>query len=88
MFLIFLKILVPFLIIFTRDSSSIQHFIKIFVLRILPSFSKLLKRRFSNKFCEKLVAVDPENLNLEIFIGDCCAKNSQKNKNVVKLLQN
>ena len=88
MFLVFLKILVPFLAINLSDLRSIQHFIKIFALRVLPSLSKLLKRRLVNKFCEQTVEVNPENLGIEILIRGYCAKNSQKTRNIVKLLQN
>ena len=78
MFLVFLKILVPFLAVNISDLRSIEHFIKVFTLRVLPSLSKLLKRRLDNKFCGQMVAVSPENLVVEILIRDYCVKNSKK----------
>jgi hypothetical protein len=98
MFLVFLKILVPFLFkktpklcicaIHLRDFRSIEHFIKIFFPRVLPSLSKLQKKWQGSEFCGQMVEVNPENFNAEILIRDYCVKNSQKNRNIVKILKN
>ncbi len=94
MFLIFLKILVPFLFketpklcifaINLRKPKSIEPFKKTFSLRVLPSVSKLLKRQLGSEFCRQMKEVNPENLGVEILIGNYYANNSQKNKNIVK----
>ncbi len=94
MFLIFLKILVPFLFketpklrvfaINLRKPRSIEHFKTIFSLRILPSLSKLLKRQLGSEFFRQMKEVNLENLGVEVLIGDDYANNSQKNKNIVK----
>ena len=61
-----------------RDFRSIEHFIKIFSLRVLLSLSKLQKKWLGNEFCGQIVEVNPENFNTEIVIRDYCVKNSQK----------
>jgi len=97
MFLVFLKLLAPFLFkktpklcicaINLRDFRSIEHFIKIFSLRVLPSLSKLQKKWLGNEFCGQIVEVNPENFNEEILIRDYCVKNLQKSRNIVKTLK-
>ena len=88
MFLVFLKILVPFFFkkppkscictINLKNSGSNVHSVNIFFLKVLPNSSKLLEKRLSNEFWRQMVGVNSENYNAEILIRDYYAKNSQK----------
>ena len=101
MFLVFLKILVPFFFkktpkscicpINLKNFGSIVHSINIFVLKVLPNSSKLLEKRLGNELWGQMIGVNSENFSTEILIRDYYAKNSKKNSkksNIVKFLQN